>query len=571
MVQSVHEIILKLKSQGMKETANQLSSAEKRINKLGAGASGTVNQMKILDKGSQRTSYTIKDLGVKVAGLRRNIFNLGDGIKTSADRMGTFRSSMQVVGKQFSKTTTNMKRFRMEWLSVMFFSMNVVRRLKGIMVSSVQTFTKIADKNNEAAQSVAALGAQFKFLQFTVGQAIGQTLEKHMPTIVNLVDAMADFVQQHPDEVVYGLVGALTALAGLNIAAQIALVSSGISQIAANASTATTKVGMLKGALGTLTGIVSLTLAFKGLNEDDVSDALINLGLSSAFAGATAALMFGASAATASLVGVLTFAILTQIKFNWLGKTREALDEFVEDAKYEIKERFRQLNREDFGFLDLFTGGPEGEPAYEFEVGGLENSKKELEKMNTSVNSTSEDVQKQNKKMFGKKKESYPLQFAIIQTLETYNGFRGDLIESYTILSNFLQIQNKKMFGKENERGLQFLLIQSQKEWITMREVAVKQIQTIISKLNDIPRNITTTHTIKKKTVGGGLLGSFQSGGVVPETGPYLLHKGETVVPNNNNVSNNVNVNVSGNQGSNPQAIARAVSNELNKQLRKYI
>jgi hypothetical protein len=31
----------------------------------------------------------------------------------------------------------------------------------------------------------------------------------------------------------------------------------------------------------------------------------------------------------------------------------------------------------------------------------------------------------------------------------------------------------------------------------------------------------------------GGLLGSFQTGGVVPQTGPYLLHQGETVVPTN--------------------------------------
>ena len=36
----------------------------------------------------------------------------------------------------------------------------------------------------------------------------------------------------------------------------------------------------------------------------------------------------------------------------------------------------------------------------------------------------------------------------------------------------------------------------------------------------------------------GGVLGSFQTGGVVPETGPYMLHKGETVVPNSGGSSN---------------------------------
>ena len=32
-------------------------------------------------------------------------------------------------------------------------------------------------------------------------------------------------------------------------------------------------------------------------------------------------------------------------------------------------------------------------------------------------------------------------------------------------------------------------------------------------------------------SIGKKILGSFQTGGVVPETGPYTLHKGETVVP----------------------------------------
>ena len=30
---------------------------------------------------------------------------------------------------------------------------------------------------------------------------------------------------------------------------------------------------------------------------------------------------------------------------------------------------------------------------------------------------------------------------------------------------------------------------------------------------------------------GSGLLGSFQTGGTVPQTGPYLLHRNETVTP----------------------------------------
>lgn len=45
--------------------------------------------------------------------------------------------------------------------------------------------------------------------------------------------------------------------------------------------------------------------------------------------------------------------------------------------------------------------------------------------------------------------------------------------------------------------------------------------------------------------IGGALLGSFQTGGIVPQTGPYLLHQGETVVPTgktNNNSAPIINI-----------------------------
>jgi len=43
-------------------------------------------------------------------------------------------------------------------------------------------------------------------------------------------------------------------------------------------------------------------------------------------------------------------------------------------------------------------------------------------------------------------------------------------------------------------------------------------------------------------SIGKGILGSFATGGVVPQTGPYVLHKGETVVPNGSGSGINMNV-----------------------------
>lgn len=53
-------------------------------------------------------------------------------------------------------------------------------------------------------------------------------------------------------------------------------------------------------------------------------------------------------------------------------------------------------------------------------------------------------------------------------------------------------------------------------------------IRNIFSKIGKL---VSESFIGKGFSLVGGLLGSFQTGGVVPQTGPYLLHAGETVVP----------------------------------------
>lgn len=57
---------------------------------------------------------------------------------------------------------------------------------------------------------------------------------------------------------------------------------------------------------------------------------------------------------------------------------------------------------------------------------------------------------------------------------------------------------------------------------------------------------------------GTGVLGSFATGGVIPRTGPYQLHAGETVIPagQTNNLSPNITINVSGSGGISPRRLA---------------
>lgn len=72
--------------------------------------------------------------------------------------------------------------------------------------------------------------------------------------------------------------------------------------------------------------------------------------------------------------------------------------------------------------------------------------------------------------------------------------------------------------------------------------------------------------------VFGDILGSFQTGGMVPETGAYILHRGEEVVPRNevgssNTFSPSIVVNVSGGASSvDANNVARIISEQLNRE-----
>lgn len=68
----------------------------------------------------------------------------------------------------------------------------------------------------------------------------------------------------------------------------------------------------------------------------------------------------------------------------------------------------------------------------------------------------------------------------------------------------------------------------------------------------------------------GGVIGSFQTGGIVPQTGPFLLHKGEQVIPTNKvgkegeiNFMPTININASVNN----DIDMRRLSEEINRRL----
>ena len=132
----------------------------------------------------------LEELGLKKA--KTEIANLSTPFK----RLG---ASIQAWGS----------RFRMEFLSFMFFGAMVQKTFTKIATTTIQAFKEIAAGQGLAAQSLIALDAGWTYLKFTIGNAIATALEPLMPTIINIVNTIADWIQKNPELTASVILGAI--------------------------------------------------------------------------------------------------------------------------------------------------------------------------------------------------------------------------------------------------------------------------------------------------------------------------------------------------------------------------
>jgi len=98
----------------------------------------------------------------------------------------------------------------------------------------------------------------------------------------------------------------------------------------------------------------------------------------------------------------------------------------------------------------------------------------------------------------------------------------------------------------------------------------------IIKALKQVQKLASAAGEVAGRVLGGGirgagqkLLGSRQFGGPIPETGPYLLHAGETVLPASGATFGNITVNVSGTT-SDPAELARQIKKAIADDLVRF-
>ena len=150
-----------------------------------------------------------KRTGVKAA---INDFNrLGFTVQKTGNVVETFADVGKKQEAMFRGLTKEARRFRMEFLGIMFGGQAIARTFGRIQRSAFKSFTTVMKTVEGATTNVGMLAANFEFLRFSIGQAMNNALAPFMPMLINLIKAAADWVETHPETTFWAIAGAFAA------------------------------------------------------------------------------------------------------------------------------------------------------------------------------------------------------------------------------------------------------------------------------------------------------------------------------------------------------------------------
>ncbi len=107
-------------------------------------------------------------------------------------------SVFKEMDKLEKKSKGMRQQFDMTSLSVLFAGMQMKRFSEGIIRSTVTTFNKISEGSTAAGQALLSFSANWTFLKFEIGRAIGEALIPLLPHLISIFGVLTGFAQKHP-------------------------------------------------------------------------------------------------------------------------------------------------------------------------------------------------------------------------------------------------------------------------------------------------------------------------------------------------------------------------------------
>lgn len=181
--------------------------ARKNLQELQSTTSKTSKELQIYSKKAGDSIRGIADASMQSSGIiaPKTRFITGTFTEISRGADGITRSTNTAMDgiNKISYTTTravkdNSTQFKMYWLGIMFFGMQLKRLAEGIMMDTLSIFTSIAKEQSSASVAVSNLSANITYLKFTVGEAIATALEPLIPRIIEIVQNISDWIEQNP-------------------------------------------------------------------------------------------------------------------------------------------------------------------------------------------------------------------------------------------------------------------------------------------------------------------------------------------------------------------------------------
>lgn len=153
----------------------------------------------------------------------QSVGNLEDGIKKLNDKQ------LSQLGKQATQVGKATQAFHAKLsglsqamtqigLSMLFFGMALKRLSTSIIKSALTSFNKITYGAEGAGGAMGVLNVHFELLKYTLGAAIDTLLQAFLPTIIEIILAVQDWIEQNP-ELSAGILLAMAAIGSILVVA----------------------------------------------------------------------------------------------------------------------------------------------------------------------------------------------------------------------------------------------------------------------------------------------------------------------------------------------------------------
>jgi hypothetical protein len=136
------------------------------------------------------------------------------------------------VGVRFERMR---QQFNYAYLSFLFFGMAMQRTAQTVMKTTTRAFMDVARSGSVAGDALIGLNAEFAYLKFSVGQAIGEALAPLLPIITSIVRGFSSFVREHPEETFFAIASVLAIGGAMSMMGQVGLFLQGLGQFKTSA------------------------------------------------------------------------------------------------------------------------------------------------------------------------------------------------------------------------------------------------------------------------------------------------------------------------------------------------